>query len=92
MTVFTKLFGDPNERELKKFLPIVNEINQFEPEFEKLKDEEFAEKTEEFKSLLAKGKTEDEILPASFALVREAAKRTLNQSRTNHRGCIERYE
>ncbi len=79
MTVFTKLFGDPNERELKKFLPIVNEINQFEPEFEKLKDEEFAEKTEEFKSLLAKGKTEDEILPASFALVREAAKRTLNQ-------------
>ena len=79
MSILTKIFGDPNEKYLKKIQPIVEKINSLEPRFEKLSDGKLREKTEEFKQRLKKGETLDDILPEAFALVREAAKRTLGQ-------------
>ncbi|MCR8844818.1 preprotein translocase subunit SecA [Paenibacillus sp. SC116] len=72
-----KLFGDANEREVKRLMKTVEFINSLEPEFEKLTDEQIRAKTDEFRARLEKGDTLDELLPEVFATVREAAKRTL---------------
>jgi preprotein translocase subunit SecA len=79
MSILTKILGDPNERYLKKIRPLVEKINSLEKDFEKIPDEKLKEKTFEFKERLKKGETLDDILPEAFALVREAAKRTLGQ-------------
>ena len=79
MSILTKIFGDANEKYLKKLQPIVDEINGLENGFEKLSNEELKGKTVEFKERLEKGETLDDILPKAFALVREAGKRNLNQ-------------
>lgn len=87
-----KLFGDPNERKIKKFRPLVDYINSFEPEISVLSDEELKAKTAEFKEILANRQKSDDvsrdkalekealesILPEAFAVVREVGKRTLN--------------
>ncbi|MFH1939135.1 MAG: preprotein translocase subunit SecA, partial [bacterium] len=70
-----KIFGDPNEKELKRLQPIVEKINSYEPDILKLNDGKFKNKTTEFKERLDKGETLDDILPEAFAVVREAAKR-----------------
>ncbi len=72
-------FRDSNERELKRLEPLVNRINELEPEFEKLTDAELRAKTDEFKARLKSGALLDELLPEAYAAVREAAKRTLGQ-------------
>jgi len=79
MSIFKKIFGDPNEKYLRKIQPLVEKINSLEKDFEKIPDEKLKEKTFEFKERLKKGETLDDILPEAFALVREAAKRTLGQ-------------
>jgi len=79
MSIITKLFGDANEKYLRKQQPIVDKINSLEKEFEGFSNEKLKEKTIEFKEQLKKGKTLDDILPEAFAMVREAAKRTLKQ-------------
>jgi len=78
MSILTKIFGDPNEKFIKKLQPIIDKINFFEPEFGKFSAEQVKGKTKEFKERLGKGETLDDILPEAFTLVREAAKRTLN--------------
>ena len=70
-----KIFGDSNERELKKLQPIVDKINSYEPNISKLNDGELKDKTAEFKERLNKGEALDNILPEAFAVVREVAKR-----------------
>ena len=70
-----KIFGDSNERELKKLQPIVDKINSYEPNILKLNDIGLKDKTAEFKERLNKGETLDNILPEVFAVVREVAKR-----------------
>ena len=70
---------DSNEKELKRLVPIVDRINEVEPEFERLSDAELRGKTEEFKNRLKAGETLDELLPETFAAVREAARRTIGQ-------------
>ena len=82
--MFKKLLGDPNARKLKKFQPLVTEINLFEEEVQKLSDEQLQQKTIEFKQQLEKAQTDrereeilEEILPEAFAVVREAAVRVL---------------
>ena len=70
---------DSNDKELKRLQPIVDEINSFEPEFERLSDAELRAKTTEFKSRLEGDSSLDELLPEAFAAVREAAKRTIGQ-------------
>ncbi len=72
-----KIFGDPHEKKIKPYLAIVEEINALEKEISALSDIELQAKTIEFKNLVAKGTTIDEILIPAFAVVREAAKRTL---------------
>src|SRR3990167_3393304 len=73
-----KLF-DSNEKEIKNLKPLVLEINSFDEKFKKLKDSDFPKKTEEFKKKIANGESLDLILPEAFALVREAARRTIGQ-------------
>ncbi|MBD3282613.1 MAG: preprotein translocase subunit SecA [Candidatus Portnoybacteria bacterium] len=73
-----KIFGDPNKKRLNKIQPIVDQVNKLESKFEHFSNEELKEKTQEFKNRLKK-ETLDQILPEAFALVREAAKRTLSQ-------------
>lgn len=68
---------DDNEKEIKKISKTVERINALEPEIKKLKDEDFPRKTQEFKERLGHGESLDDILPEAFALVREAACRTL---------------
>lgn len=70
-----KIFGDPNEKELKRLQPIVGKINSYEPDISKMNDERLKHKTPEFRERLGKGETLDDILPEVFAVVREAAKR-----------------
>ena len=74
-----KIFGTSNDRILKKFIPIIEKVNSLEKSYEKLSDEELKNKTPEFKDLVSKGKKLDELLPDAFAVVREAAKRSLSQ-------------
>ena len=71
------LFKTYSEKEVKRLKPIVEKINNFEPEIQKLTDEELKAKTAEFKEQLANGKPLDDILPEAFAVVREASKRVL---------------
>lgn len=71
------LGGDPNKRTINKLAQIADEINTYEPTFEKLSDEALRAKTDEFRRRLAKGETLDDILPEAFAVVREASKRTI---------------
>jgi len=70
---------DSNEKELKRFRPLVSRINSLEPEFEKLTDAELRTKTDEFKARLGDSESLDELLPEAYAAVREAAKRTIKQ-------------
>jgi preprotein translocase subunit SecA len=71
------IFGSANERELKRIQPTVEVINQLEPEFQQLSDNQFPSKTAEFKERLSKGETLDDLLPEAFAAVREASVRVL---------------
>ncbi len=70
---------DSNEKELKRLKPYVDEINELEPEFQKLTDAELRAKTDEFKSRLQEDETLDDLMPEAYAAVREAAVRTLGQ-------------
>jgi len=76
--LFSKFFGS-NESEIKKFQPIVDEINSYEEELKKLSLTELKEKTIKFREQLSKGKSLDDILPEAFATVREASRRSIGQ-------------
>ncbi len=90
--ILLKIFKDPNLRKINKIMPIVDRINELEPEFVALSDEQLRAKTDEFKEILSKRPTSsdpkqdkilekkalDDILPEAFATVREAGKRVLN--------------
>lgn len=78
LNIFSKLL-DVNQRELDRLAKVVEKINKLEPKVKKYKDDQFAQKSEEFKKELAKGTTFDEIIPESFAMVREATVRTLGK-------------
>jgi len=77
--LLTKVIGDPNEREMRRLQPLVEAINALEPEIQALTDAELRAKTDEFRRRLAGGETLDDLLIEAFAVVREAARRTLGQ-------------
>ena len=78
LTKLTKrLFGDANERELKKIQPIVSRVNELEPAWQKLSDEQLAAKTADFKQRLENGEPLDDLLPEAFATVRETGRRVM---------------
>src|SRR5208337_2084240 len=72
-----KIFGTKNERVLKRFFAVVDEINALEPSIAALNDTELAAKTDEFKRRLENGQSHDNILNDAFATVREVSRRTL---------------
>ncbi|WP_457636068.1 preprotein translocase subunit SecA [Persephonella sp.] len=84
--VFKKIFGTKNEREIKKIQPIVQKVNQLEEQFDQLSNKEIREKSlqliekarsdKDLSDAITRGEIVD-ILPEAFALVKEAAKRTL---------------
>jgi preprotein translocase subunit SecA len=74
-----KIFGDGNDRIVKQLEPIVREINELEPAFQALSDDELGAKTQEFRRRLAEGEALDDLLPEAFATVREASRRTNGQ-------------
>ncbi len=71
------IMGDSNERELQKFTPIVERVNQFEPEMEARSDAELRAKTDEFRSRLESAEALDDLLPEAFAAVRETSRRRI---------------
>lgn len=74
-----KIFGDSNEREVKRLWKTVDAINQLEPFMEGLSDEDLKTKTSEFRHRLELGEDLDDLLPEAFAVVREAGKRVLGK-------------
>jgi len=77
--MFSWLFGDANAKFLKGLQPAVERINALEPEMQALAADDFPKKTEAFKQRLASGEALNDMLPEAFALVREAARRSLGQ-------------
>jgi len=75
----SKVFGSANDRKLKKYGPIVEQINALEPEVAALSDEALRAHTEDFRTRVRAGTPLDDLIPEAFATVREAAKRTIGQ-------------
>jgi preprotein translocase subunit SecA len=75
--IITAILGDPNEKEIKSILPLVEEINRWEKRYEEeLKsDEDFPKKTEEFRKCVEEGTPLDVLLPEAFGLVKSACRR-----------------
>jgi preprotein translocase subunit SecA len=95
--IIKAIFGSKNERELKRMSKIVVAVNAFEPEMQKLSDEQLKAKTTELRERHTKGETLDQLLPEAFAVVREAGRRALGMRHfdvqliggmTLHEGCI----
>ena len=96
-TALNKLFKSSNQQELNKIKPLVQKINNLERDFLNFTAEKFVEKTNQLKKNISEGRKLDDILPEAFALVREAAKQTLNERHYDvqltggivlHGGCI----
>jgi len=78
-SLIKKIVGSKNERELKRIQPIIQRINEKEPKILPMSDEQLRAKTSEFKERIDRGAPLEEILPEAFAVVREAARRTLGE-------------
>lgn len=79
MSLLSKIFGDPNQKHLNKLYQIVEQINNLEKDFVKLSPQELKNKTQELIQKRKEGQLLEDLLPPAFALIREAAKRTINQ-------------
>jgi preprotein translocase subunit SecA len=76
----TSILGDSNEKQVRRLQPVVDRINALEPEFERLSGSDLRARADRFKeSARGNERLMDDILPEVFALVREAAKRTIGQ-------------
>ncbi len=78
MGLFDKIFGSHSDKEIKRITKLVDKIESLDEAMQALSDEELRAKTDEFKERLANGETLDDILPEAYAVVREAADRTLH--------------
>jgi preprotein translocase subunit SecA len=78
-SLIKKIVGSKNERELRRIQPIVQRINPIEPQIRPLNDDQLRAKTSEFRERIDRGEPLEEILPEAFAVVREAARRTLGE-------------
>ncbi len=96
-SILTKVFGSKNERVLKDIQPLVYQINELESQIEHLDDSALAAKTVEFRQRVDKGESLEDLLPETFAVIREASKRVLGERHFDvqllggvvlHRGCI----
>ena len=73
MGLLEKIFGDLNEKEVKKLSKIADKVESYDEAMQALSDDELRGKTQEFKDRLAAGETLDDILPEAFAACREGA-------------------
>jgi preprotein translocase subunit SecA len=78
MNVLTRVFGTKNDRLLKQIQPLVDQINQLEPETTQLDDTALMTRTAAFRQRLENGEPLDDLMPEAFATVREASRRVLN--------------
>ena len=76
---FSKIFKSGNQQVLDSIKPLIVEINNKENSLSSLKDQEFKEKTYSLKKRVLNGEKLEKLIPESFALVREAAKRVLGE-------------
>ncbi|HKI86511.1 MAG TPA: preprotein translocase subunit SecA [Thermoanaerobaculia bacterium] len=76
-STFNKVFGSKHDRAVKRMRPLVEEINALEPEIQRLSDDQLRAKTAEFRQQIDQGATVDDLLVPAFAVVREAAQRTV---------------
>ena len=79
MGFMDRLLGNTSEQQIKKIRPLVKRINELEDSMQALTDEQLRAKTDEFRTRLSNGETLDSLLPEAFAVVREAAVRTIGQ-------------
>lgn len=77
MSFISQIIGDTNQRYLNKIRPLIEKVNELEPEYEQLSDLLLKSKTEEFRERLEKGENLDDLFPETFAVVREASKRAI---------------
>lgn len=77
MDWFRKLLGGSNDKEIKKLNRIVEQVDAFEPQMKATTDSELRDMTRSFKARLGAGEGLDDLLPEAFAVVREAAVRTV---------------
>ena len=77
MGIFEKVFGTHSEKEIKRIQPLVDKVLALDESMQALSDDELRAKTDEFKKRLSDGETLDDLLVEAFAVVREAAVRTL---------------
>ena len=77
MGLMEKIFGDLNEKEVKKVSKIADQVMAYDEAMQELTDEQLRDKTKEFKDRLQQGETLDDILPEAFAVCREGAWRSL---------------
>ena len=77
MSLFTAIFGDPNQKYIKKLEPVVSQIKQLGPKYEAMSAAELKNLAADWRAELAQGKTPDDLLPEVFAAAREAAKRRM---------------
>ncbi|MCD4814341.1 preprotein translocase subunit SecA [bacterium] len=75
--ILTKFFGTKSSRDIKRLMPLVEQINGLEPEMQKLTDEQLRSKTDEFRKRLQADETLDDLLIEVFAVVREASVRSM---------------
>ena len=74
-----KIFGNENAKTLKGYRKVVEKINALEPEMQAIEDKDFSKKTEEFQTRLEDGEFLDDLIPETFALVREASQRVIGE-------------
>ena len=75
--VVSSIFGTSNDRVVKQYLKIAEQINSYESDLQSLTDDQLKEKTGEFREKIKQGESLDNILPEAFAVVREASVRTI---------------
>ncbi|NBK23977.1 MAG: preprotein translocase subunit SecA, partial [Spirochaetia bacterium] len=78
-SLFTKLFGTKQDKDLRLLLPVVEQVNKEEAWASSLSNEQFPHITEELKEQVKQGATLQSLMPKAFALAREAAKRVLGE-------------
>src|SRR5436189_1353505 len=75
--ILKKIFGTKHERDVKRMMPVVDEINALEPAIQALDDAALRSRADELRKRLADGAEIEEVLPEAFAVCREAARRSL---------------
>ena len=83
INILEKIFGSYADKEIKRVMPEVEEIEDMEPKIQALSDNELRAKTAEFKKRLEDGETIDDIMPEAFAVVREASVRVIGERHFN---------